>query len=176
LIAVLIGGSLASGALACTGGSPLQLQVTAPCPAPLVDTSDWRLVESTAVSLRLPPGFRARDVQAIDSRAFSYESADGQTTVNVDYGYGADPLGEREEWLSYARCNEEIGGRTATVISAQSRYADDQSAFGQLVAGATWRDVEPGVSLTVIGYTSDSTRQARLLAVLRTVEFIDRPG
>lgn len=168
VIATLMGGSLA-----CNGVSQLQLMITEPCPAPSVATSGWQLVEIGGVSLRLPPELMDLDTQPIDTRTASYGTSDGPTVLDVDYGFAADPLGEREEWLSYSRCTDEIGGRSATLISARSRNAAAQSVRGQLVVGATWRDVEPGISLTALGYAQDSTWHVRLLAALRTVEFAE---
>lgn len=141
----------------------------APCPAPKLDVKSWLPVQQKRFTFSLPPDFREVKVRGIDSWVREFQSADSSVSLNFDWGLYSDPLtGPRDGLTS---CEEEIGGRKARVVTTwrlgYSRGERD-TLYG---AGAAWRDITPGVHLTMFGSAGNQKGLEQLLGIFRTVRF-----
>jgi hypothetical protein len=139
-----------------------------PCPPPRIDVTSWVRIDCRTFSLKLPKEFRKVKVRGIDSYVGSFATVDSSATLLFDWGGFSDPLTRIEGFAYYASCTDSIGGKTARLISATRRGQGDR------VAAAAWREVVPGVHLTIWCTARDRRGAERLLAALRTVEFRER--
>lgn len=100
----------------------------------------------------------------MDSHVRQFATADGRQRVGFDYGQWSPSLDGARSLPEFAECRAEIGGRPARVVTARVEG-------GRLYAGASWRELRPGVHLTVSGAAATRAGRSELLAALRTVEF-----
>lgn len=135
--------------------------------------ADWPRVDLGPFSMRVPPGFEEADVQAIDSRAGVFRNASSGSEISYDYGWYSNDLAPDPDHLAERiRCDDEIGGRPATVVIGEVVPTAEQERV--YVAAATWRNLQTDgqpVHLTIWSTTPDSTELDLLRATLRSVEF-----
>ena len=142
----------------------------APCPMPKLDVKSWLPVEQKRFTFSIPPDFREVKVQGIDSWVREFQSADSSVSLSFDWGRYSDPLTRNDDGVT--SCVERIGGREARVITIWplGAYGDslEDARYG---AGAAWRDITPGVHLTIFGWARDRRGLDQLLRIFRTVRF-----
>lgn len=167
--------SLLSGCGAPVSQGKSEPEWLRPCPKPEIDTSSWVVIDRGKFSFLVPPEFSEVKVQGIDSWVGEFLAADSSAKLTFDWGWYSDPL-TRPELVSqshFESCKEIIGERRARLITLQFGGAGPygSSVDMRYCAGAAWRDITPGVHLTLVGVARDQRRQEECLAVLRTVRF-----
>lgn len=134
--------------------------------------TDWRVVDLGPFSMRVPPGFEEADVQAIDSRAGVFRNSQTGAEISYDYGwYSNDLAPDASRITERIRCQDDIGGHSATVVIGE--LVPNAEREKTLVAAAAWRNVETDgqpVHLTIWTTTPDSTELDKLRATLRSVQ------
>jgi hypothetical protein len=153
----------AGRAVAPNAGPPALAQL-ALCADAAVGAEGWQLVDDRAFEFRLPPAYAELKIQPLDSHARHFATPDFQRTLGLDYGRFSSTLDEYRASPDFAECRAEIGGHPARVVTARD-------AGGGYTAAATWRDLRPGVHLTVGGTAPDRHGQRELEAALRTMRF-----
>lgn len=173
---VMTGLTLLLGVTACRG-APVAGAPIPPCPAPTVDQSGWKSVDAGPFSMSLPADYQSVPVQGIDSRVGRYAPPGEEEVVAFDYGrYSSDLRYVESVMLHYESCTEEIGGRRALLVTYELRDPGPAEEGRSFFAGATWRDVEPGIHLSVSTSTRDAGSLPRMLAILRSVRFSGGAG
>ena len=141
-----------------------------PCAKPKLDMKSWEPVQERHFRFRLPPGFREVKIQGIDTVVRIFRSADSSVSLTFDWGAYSDPLPVRgPEWVA---CEERIGGRKGRIVTMP--YSDpDSDPRGAIIlgAGVAWRDITPGVHLTMFGWAREPSGLDQLLGIFRTVRF-----
>ena len=174
---VSVSGAVASAQKLPEAAGQGSSQVVTPCPAPELDVASWIWIEQDRFTFRLPPGFHEVKLDgAVDSWVRQFESADSTVFVSFDWGWYSDPLQGPavESYPHLGACEERIGGRRARIITlwplGAGSYGSSErdTRYG---AGAAWRDITPGVHLTLFGWADDPQGLAQLLRTFRTVRF-----
>jgi hypothetical protein len=165
---------LISGVLGSRGRSPDgrdEGRTMAPCPAPKLDVKSWLSVDQKRFTFSLPPDFREVKVLGIDSWVREFQSADSSVSLSFDWGGYSDPL--TKPTYGVTTCVERIGERQARLVafSLPNQYYGDGEGGAKYGAGAAWRDVKPGVHLTMIGWARERRGLDQLLRISRTVRF-----
>jgi Carboxypeptidase regulatory-like domain len=147
-----------------------------PCPAPTSRKSPSWLIENSRFRFQLPKHYRSEDLKLHFTKGgpyhWRYETEDRSRMLSYYYGPHADRL-TREEIgtrLRYAECMQVIGGKRARIVSYYPAQTG-RKLGRELVAGITWRNVTPGVHLTLWGEARDREGLEELLATFRTVAF-----
>lgn len=140
-----------------------------------LSASPWAHNAMATMSVCSSPASIEVKVQGIDSWVGEFLAADSNAKLTFDWGWYSDPL-TRPELVSqshFESCKEIIGERRARLITLQFGGAGPygSSVDMRYCAGAAWRDITPGVHLTLVGVARDQRRQEECLAVLRTVRF-----
>jgi len=155
-----------------------------PTNSPDIRTSSWKRFEFEygAFSMLLPPDSQEIRGHEIDPevRNFVFSSttiAKGPAVwLSVYWGIYADPLNKSERHQRYATRSEWIGGKRATLITAEWKGRGAVPDSG-CVAAAAWRDVTPNLNLTIQGTALNREGMRLLLTILRTIRFDwDRKG
>lgn len=165
---------LISGALSCQSRSADgndERHTVAPCPMPKMDVKSWLPVEQKRFTFSLPPDFREVKVRGIDSWVREFQSADSSVSLSFDWGGYSDPL--TKPTYGVTTCVERIGERQARLVafSLPNPYYGDGEGGAKYGAGAAWRDVKPGVHLTMFGWARERRGLDQLLRIFRTVRF-----
>ena len=165
---------LMPGVLGCQGrpaGRIAEGHTVAPCPMPRLDVKSWTLVDQRRFTFRVPPSFREVKGQSIDSWGREFQSTDSTVSLNFGWGQYSDPLTKAHYGVT--SCEEKIGGRKARLIALSlpnpSYGVGDPEA--KYCSGVAWRDIKPGVHLTMFGWARDRNGLDQLLRIFRTVRF-----
>lgn len=165
---------LIPGVLGCPSRSSAgrdERRTVAPCPMPKLDVRSWLPVEQKRFTFSIPPDFREVKIQGIDSWVREFQSADSAVSLKFDWGSYSNPL--TTPTYGVTACVERIGGRQARLVAFMlpNPYFGDGEGGAKYGAGAAWRDVKPGVHLTMFGWARDRRVLGQLLRIFRTVRF-----
>ena len=160
--------------LGCQGrpaGGNTGRHTVAPCPMPRVDVKSWLSVEQRRFTFRIPPNFSEVKGQNIDSWGRMFQSTDSTVSLIFDWGQYSDPLTKARYGVT--SCAERIGGQKARLIalSLPNPSYGVGDAEAKYCAGVAWRDIKPGVHLTMFGWARDRNGLDQLLRIFRTVRF-----
>lgn len=141
-----------------------------------IDTAAWPVVEERDFSFRLPPGFAEDSVQPIDSHVRRWSNGAGGV-LSFDYGWYSSTLAEFRNNDDATECAVTIGSFGATAATARG-FEGDPRTDGAWIVGVTWRDVRPGVHLTMFGIAPDTALASELMAAMRSTVFHleEQPG
>jgi hypothetical protein len=128
------------------------------------DTAGWRRVTERDFSFSVPPSMVEVPVQPVDSHVRQWISPGSVHSLGFDYGQWSATLVSESSSGRGGTCEATIGGYGVRLATG---YAP---AGGVYVAGA-WRNVRPGVHLTIYGVAADTAQERVLASVLHTVEF-----
>ncbi|HEX8393383.1 MAG TPA: hypothetical protein VF665_13650 [Longimicrobium sp.] len=133
-----------------------------PCgPLPEPDPG-WELRDEGPFSFRLPREYRKQEVHGIDSFVGEY-AASGRNFL-FDYGMYSSSLTEWDAARQFHACRDSITGHQVKIVTAHE-------ADGRYVAGVVWRELEPGLHLTIHARARTAAQQQEALAAMRTVRF-----
>jgi hypothetical protein len=138
---------------------------------PKLDVKSWSPVEQKRFTFSIPPEFREVKAQGIDSWVREFQSADSGVSLSFDWGGYSDPL--TKPTYGVTSCLERIGERRARLVafSLPNPYYGEGEGGAKYGAGAAWRDIKPGVHLTMFGWARDRRGLDQLLRIFRTVRF-----
>jgi hypothetical protein len=140
------------------------------CAEPRVSTAEWEKRDGLAFDFRLPPGYRREEFIPTDSKVERWKAGPGRL-VTYDLGGYSSRLEEMRVLGGYSECTVKIGGGRAKVVAG---WDEDGGMFedgpGKYVVAATWRDIVPGLHLTLGASTPDRAEAERMLAMIRSVE------
>src|SRR5687768_16952001 len=172
-------------ALAILACATADERVAAACPAPEINTDDWRevIIENAGVAIRVPadayaplqPALPTPDVWSTDSTERSSVLAtigDDPDHVPASLDFSLFPsLGS---WKSHrSHCVERLASTTARIQAYFERWKN--LLVGRYVAAGAY-ELVPGSWLRIGGVSSNVRRQQEVLAALRTVRFLPPPG
>lgn len=167
--------ALAACGIATRGGAVLG-GVPEPCGAAGADTAGWRRVDAGPFSFAAPREYRRQRVRGIDSYLGRW-SASRRREVSFDWGMYSSPLDETATQLQDSReCTAEIGGRRARVVSGYDSAGTWHGPGRTYVVAAAWRDVRPGMHLTLSATAPDSADVPALLSIVRSIRFDAQPA
>ena len=152
--------------IACTAsGNPIAAVLATECPATPIDTRGWQKAGEKEFFFELPSGFDKTGVQGVwkesNSRVVTYEYSGSSSTLN-DVANALDNESE---------CSITTGGLRARVISGFDSHGSWSNSFAKYVVAASWRDVKPGVHLTMTATGESTQRLPELFAIMRSVRF-----
>jgi hypothetical protein len=121
------------------------------------------LITDNELSFSLPLTFVELDVQPIDSHVRDWVDSVGGREVGFDYGQWSNDL----TW-------DPRGYYTDTCLTLVDGY--EVRMLGQVEetgwrVAATWRNVTPGIHLTMGAVVSDSADVPEMIAIFRSVDF-----
>jgi hypothetical protein len=123
---------------------------------------NWKYFRYGRLEFLAPAGVEPQNVAAIDSPANQY-SGEGITII-VDTGPFADPLTRYQSYADYRHIGDQVGGRSANIISFSS--SDGSHVFA---ARLTPDDAE---AITFAIYLKKGVSDEIALKILRSVRFI----
>lgn len=138
--------------------------------ASLTDTDGWETVDCKRFSFRLPAGYKKVDVQPTDSYVEEWRGGELQI-VTFDYGEYSSTLEEFKSLERFIQWTESIGGHSAKVVAGWDKDGGYYTEGAKHIVAATWRNVRPGVHLTLGATAPTVEEQPTLLGILRTVRF-----
>ncbi|MEZ0375467.1 MAG: hypothetical protein ACAI44_40640 [Candidatus Sericytochromatia bacterium] len=145
--------------------------VAGECPSAAVDTSGWQNVNESGFSFKLPPAFHKLQVQGIDSLVGKWAASETRF-VSYDYGGFSSTLDEAKDVLrDYAECRISTGSLRARVVSGFDAGGTWESEKPKYVVAAAWRDIKPGLHLSMTTTATQADQAAELYAILRSVRF-----
>lgn len=154
-----------------SGGAKDESLTISPCPMPRLDVKSWVRVEQKRFTFSLPSDFRKKVVHGGDSWVGEFQSTDSSVVLSFDWGGYSNPL--TKPTYGVTACVEKIGERRSrlVVFSLPNPYCGDGEGGAKYGAGAAWRDVKPGVHLTMFGWARERRGLDQLLRIFRTVRF-----
>jgi hypothetical protein len=158
---------------ACTQGVR-DARALDPCAGPGADTTGWKVADAGPFRFSVPGEYQPRTVQGVDSHV-GWWSASGGRNVRFDWGMYSSRLDEAATILrDRVECTMEIGGHRVKVVGgfdAEGRWEVDGRKY---VVAAAWRDVQPGIHLTLSATAPGASDVPVLLSFIRSVRF--QPG
>jgi hypothetical protein len=155
-------------------------RVAAACPAPDINTRDWRevIVENAGVAIRLPPDGRAPFPTTPHPEAWSTDGSSVLATIGNDPedvpAWVDFPIFPSVSWKSHrSQCVERVASTTARIQAYFERWK--ALVLGRYVAAGAY-ELVPGSWLRIGGVSSNLQRQQEVLAALRTVRFLPPVG
>ena len=168
-LARTVGTLLLALSAACGGGA----RPPAACLEVEADTAGWEVVERAAFGFRIPPGWRAERVIS-DEHVERWTAGEGRL-VTFDLGAYPSTLREMGALEGYSECRAPVGGHPALLVSGIDTEGKVLGPGRKHVVAAAWRDIEPGLHLTLAATTPDRVEAEKLLAMLRTVRLHPLP-
>ncbi|HEU4882984.1 MAG TPA: hypothetical protein VFT45_12075 [Longimicrobium sp.] len=145
-----------------------------PCTGPGADATGWKVADAGRFRFSVPGEYQHQTVQGVDSYV-GWWSAPGGRNVRFDWGMYSSSLDEPATVLrDRVECTTEIGGHRVKLVGgfdAEGRWEADGRKY---VVAAAWRDVHPGVHLTLSATAADAADVPVLLSIIRSVRF--QPG
>jgi hypothetical protein len=178
--------SLAVTVFSSYGQAPLDSTIPpAPaCPAPKIDTKQWKVVtlNSCRIRLKLPKKYKEHtwDVVINDAVGHSYRAGNFDS---IDVGLEKPPNPNpdqnktirQKDYEGFTECKEVINGREAILQSFRGGGVIISAGrhFRTYYAEGLW-SLRPGQLIRVRGDVTSRESQEEVLAILRTVEFIEK--
>ncbi len=151
-----------------TGDRPTQRD---PCQMAKVDTATWKRVDAGPFSILIPPGYKRRSAQGIDSLVGRWEAGE-RRIIEFDWGAFSNDLSRvRMVLKDVAECQQPIGGYSARLIVGADADGKWLGAGRKLAMGCAWRNVKPNTHLTVLATSDDFSDGPRLVAIIGSVRF-----
>lgn len=131
-------------------------------------SASWPRHDHRFFSFQLPPEYDLVERTPLDSYARYYE-APGRR-FSLDFGMYSNSLAEPGgEQRDRRACRATVDGRMVRLVTARD-------ADGTYVAGAAWRDLEPGLHLTLYARSATAAGQQAALAAFRSIDFREPLG
>ena len=130
--------------------------------------ADWPRNDHRFFSFQLPPEYSQSQTRGIDSYVRSFEAPGRSFSLN--FGQHSASLSRSEtSGREYRACRATVDGRMVRLMTAR---ATDGAYF----AGAAWRDLEPGLHLSVFVRSETAAGQEEALAIFRSIDFREPLG
>jgi hypothetical protein len=159
-----------AGLMSAACAAPRPAGFLSACAAAAQERADMRTIRSTGFSFQIPADYERVDIQPIDSRVERWEAGPGRA-ITYDLGPWSSTLDELRVLRGHSECRRDLGGKPAKVVAGLDEEGKMFSEGRKYVVAATWRDIQPGLHLTVAATTPDAREQAALLRVLHSVTF-----
>jgi hypothetical protein len=153
------------------------------CPGPAIDTKSWQIVtlSDCGIRLKLPKKYKEHKWGVIVSNAIGHSYRAGRfdsIDIDVERPPNANPVQNKtirqKDYEGFTECNEMIGRREAIIQSFLGGGVIIRAGrhFRTYYAEGLWQ-LSPEQLIRIRGDVASRESQEEVLAVLRTVEFIE---